>query len=209
MRRAGRLPGIIYGGAATHHVEIEQHAFEQMLHHHASENLILDVEIDGEPLGKALLKEVQHDPLSGHPLHVDLVEVSMTDTLRVSIPIDLVGHPVGVEFGGNLEHALRELEVECLPDDIVDSFQVDVSALRIGDTILVRELQLGDKYTILAPGDLAVAAVAEPRIEEEPVAAEGAAEAPAEPEVIGRKAAEEEEEEEAAKPEKGGGKRGE
>lgn len=205
MRRAGRLPAVIYNNKGeARSIELKQHDFEQMLHHHTSENLIVDVEVDGVLQGKALLKDVQHDQISGSVLHVDLVEISMTETLRVSIAIEPVGDAKGVELGGTLEHNLREIEVECLPDAIVEQFEVDVSGLLIGDSILVRELTLGPQYEILTPGELTVVSVAEPRLEEEPVESEeGEA---AEPELI-RKAAEDEDEEAGdAKGEKTGGK---
>lgn len=205
LRRAGNLPGVIYNskGQSTM-IELAKHGFEQMLHHHATENLIVDVTIDGQVLGKALLKEVQHDPVSGHVIHVDLVEISMTRKLRVNIPVAPVGNAPGVEAGGTLEQVLRSIEVEVLPGDLVEEFKVDVSKLNIGDSLLVRDLQLGDKFTILTNGSLAVVAVAQPRLEEEVAATATAAEGAKEPEVIARKAGEEAAEGAEAAPGKGG-----
>lgn len=208
MRSAGRLPGVIYNRTGTvHQVELELHGFEMMLRHHASENLIVDVQLDGAPLGKALLKDVQHDPITGHVLHVDFLEISMTEKLRVSIPVELTGEATGVlEQGGILEHVLREIEVECLPSDLVEVFKVPVNALKLNESLLVRDLNLGSAYTVLTSGALAVALVTEPKEEEAPAEAAAVAGAATEPEVI-RKGKEEEGEGGAAEePAKGGGK---
>lgn len=190
LRHAGRVPAVIYNRqGVTRLVDLDKHAFQQMLLHHTSENLIVDVQINGEVLGKALLKEVQHDPVSGHVLHADFLEISMTEKLRVNIAVESTGTAVGVEQGGGiLEHVLRQIEVECLPGDLVESFQVDVSALKVGDSMLVRDLNLGDKYAVLTPEALAVFLVSMPKQEEEVVAAPGAE--ATEPEVIARKAKE-------------------
>ncbi|MDA0577685.1 MAG: 50S ribosomal protein L25 [Verrucomicrobia bacterium] len=199
MRKAGRLPGVIYNSKGESKlIELVKHDFERMLHHHTSENLIVDVTVDGQALGMALLKEVQHDPISGSVMHVDFVEISMTRKLRVNIAITPVGIPVGVDQGGGImEQVLRSVEVECLPADLVEGFKVDVSHLGVGDSLLVRDLKLGDKYAIITTGNLAVVAVAEPMAEETP--AEGVAVAVAEggagPEVIAKGKKDEEGEE--------------
>jgi large subunit ribosomal protein L25 len=197
MRVAGRLPGVIYNRTGTVH-QVELHL------HHASENLIVDVQLDGAPLGKALLKDVQHHPITGHVLHVDFLEISMTEKLRLSIPVELVGESTGVlDQGGILEHVLREIEVECLPGDLVEVFKVPVTALKLNESLLVRDLNLGAAYTVLTSGALAVALVTEPKEEEAPAEAAAAAGAAAEPEVI-RKG--KEDAEGAEEPAKGGGK---
>jgi len=166
-----------------------------LLHRHASENLVLDLEIDGKKPKKVLLKEVQHDTLSGCILHADFVQISMTKRMRIAISITLVGEAVGVTHeGGVLEHLLRELEVECLPMNLVEELKVDISDMKIGDTIQVSALEIDPKLTVLTDSELPVASVAAPRIEEEPEPEEVEAVAEgAEPEVIGEEKKEEEE----------------
>jgi large subunit ribosomal protein L25 len=120
----------------------------------------------------------------------------MTEKLRVDIPVELVGEPEGVtQQGGVLEHLIREIEVESLPADILEVIEVDVSKLMIGDTITVRDIGLDtEKYTIITAPDVAVTAVAAPRVVEEEVPAEeelAEVEEGAEPEVIGEKEREE------------------
>ncbi|MBN1670299.1 MAG: 50S ribosomal protein L25 [Kiritimatiellae bacterium] len=183
LRRSGWLPGILNTeGAGTLPIMLNMHDFELTLHQHASESLIMDMAIDGGKAKKVLLKEVQHDPVSGGLLHVDFVEVSMTRKLRVSIPIVLQGEPVGVvQDGGVLDQPLRSVEVECFPGDLVESIPVDVSGLSIGDTIQVRDLVIDATLHVLTPGEITLASVAAPRLEEEVAPAEPAeGEVPAE-----------------------------
>ena len=198
LRREGWVPAVINnvdGNARS--IQINRHDFELLLHHHSGESLVLDVQIGEEEPRKTILKEVQHDPVSGAVLHADFKEILMTEKLRVTIPIELVGDAPGVEAGGILEHLIRELEIECLPIDIVDSINVDVSHLNIGDSLTVGELNIDPKLTVLTPPTVAVASLAAPRVEEEKVEEEEAgAETGAEPEVIGEKEREEAQKEE-------------
>jgi len=169
LRRAGWLPGVINDEKGQSRlIKLNLHDFDVMLHHHTSENLMINVDVDGKPGGKVLLKEVQHHPLTGEVLHVDFVEVSMTRKMRVEMPIVLTGEPVGVaQEGGIMEQMLREVEVECLPQDLIEHFEVDVSHLGIGDALMVGDLTVSDAFTLITAPDVAVAAVAAPRIEEE------------------------------------------
>jgi large subunit ribosomal protein L25 len=192
MRREGWLPGVInVDKGATRMVRLNSHDFEKMLHRHRSENLILEVSVDGEAPKKMLIKEVQHHPLSGQPLHIDFIEISMTKKIRLDIPLRLIGDPVGVlQEGGVLEQPLRTLQVECLPGDLVEEIIIDVSEMKLGGSILVRDLKIDPKLTIVTTGNIAVAAVSAPRVEEE-AKPEAAAGAVGEPEVIGAKKEEE------------------
>jgi large subunit ribosomal protein L25 len=109
----------------------------------------------------------------------------MTKKMRVTITIELKGEPVGVsQQSGILEHLLRQIEVECLPGDLVDSFEVDVTELALGKTMMIRDIKLDSKYTVLTSGDVALATVVAPREEK---VDEAAAAAAAAPEVIGKK----------------------
>lgn len=209
LRRTGWVPAVVYGGGKEARlIQLNAHDFEQTLRVHRSEHMLMDLEVAGEQALKVLLKEVQHHPVSGKIIHADFNEVSMTERLRVEIPIRLVGEPLGVsQQGGVLEHVVREIEVECLPTDILEEVELDVTPLHIGDSLSIEDIKLDPaKYTILSSVDLAVAAVAAPRVEEEPVPAEAAEAALAEPEVI-REKKEEGEEGEEGEPAKGEGKK--
>lgn len=195
LRRQGIVPAVIYGhGESNVNVQLNEHDFLQVLRGHASEQLIMDVDVAGERAHKVLLKEVQHHPVSGKIVHADFHEISMTERLTVEISVKLIGEPVGVsQQGGLLEHIGRTIEVDCLPDDIVEHFEADVSSLRIGDTLTAGELGLDPaKYELITDPEQPVATVAAPRVEEaETTAVES--EAAAQPEVIKEKKKEEEE----------------
>lgn len=197
MRRDGFVPGVVYGeGKPAKLVQLKLHDFEQLLRGHSGEHMLMDLDIKGDQVLKVLLKEVQHHPVSGKIIHADFHEISLTRKLRIEVPVRLVGEPVGVsQQGGVLEHILREVEIECLPTDIPEQLDVDVSALNIGESLTVADIKLeAGKMALLSDPELAIAAVAAPRVEEEvaPEAAvvEGAA---AEPEVIREKKEEAEE----------------
>lgn len=177
LRRDGRLPGVMYNERGESRlIELNTHDFEQMLHHHRSESMMVTLELDGASLGKVLLKEVQHDPLSDSVIHVDLAQISLTKKMRVEIPLILVGDPKGVtQQGGVLEQALRHVDVECLPTDLVESFSVDVSGLELNHSLMVSGLNLDPKFVILTDAKLAVASVALPRQEQVAPEAEAAA----------------------------------
>lgn len=200
LRRDGLVPGVVYGeGREARMVQINAHDFEQVLRKHSGEHMLVELSIKGDSPRQVLIQEVQHHPVSGKVLHVDFNEVSMTERLSVEVPIELVGDPVGVtKQGGVLEHILRELEVECLPTDILERVEVDVSAMEIGDSLTVADIQLdSEKYEILSDSEYAIAAVAAPRVEEEEEEEEEVEAEGAEPEVIGEKKEEGEEGEEA------------
>jgi large subunit ribosomal protein L25 len=200
MRHDGLIPGVIYSdGGEARSISLPTHEFEQMLHHHAGEQMMLQIELDGKALS-VLLKDVQHNMMTGGTIHVDLHEVSMTKKLRVQISIELIGEADGVKNeGGVLDHLLHSVEVECLPSDILEKIEVDVSALKIGDMLTVKDIEIdAAKYEISTEGDVGVASVSEPRVVEEPTdeegeeGAEGAGEGTAsEPEVINEKKEEE------------------
>lgn len=212
LRKSGWLPAVVYGEKGSRSIQIDRRAFDTLLQHHTGENLIIDLDVEGEGTTKALLREVQHEAVMGGVLHADFVEISMNRKMRVTIPIVLKGEPVGVsQQSGILEHVLRHLEVECLPGDLVDSIDVDVANLGLGHTLMVRDLTLDAKLHVLTSGDVAVATVVAPREEKVEEAVPGAEGAPAaEPEVIGKKKEEGEaaegEAKAEAKPEKEKGK---
>ncbi|MFZ4397177.1 MAG: 50S ribosomal protein L25 [Kiritimatiellia bacterium] len=215
LRRKGLVPAAmtrIAGGSTM--LQVNAHEFENMLRHHSSNQFVVTVEIDGQDL-PALLREVQSDVMTGHAIHADFGEISLTRKLRVSIGLRLGGEPEGVKNeGGILEQTLRQIEVECLPGDIVEFFTVDVSALKLGQSLAVRDLNLSAGYHVLTHSDVAVATIVEMAAEEVAATAapvEGAVSA-GEPDVITKGKKEEGEEAEAAAGDKkagaGGDKKG-
>lgn len=189
LRRTGMIPGSVMkmkkGG--TELIKLPAHDFMMATRGHASKQLLVTLDLDGKEV-PALMREMQNDVLAGTPIHVDFSEVSLTEKVRVTVPLYLVGEPVGVKLGGGvLEQTLRTVDVDCLPTDIAEKFEVDVSALGLDQTLFVRDLKLGEKQTIVTRGEVPVAVVKAP--DDVPAAggapaAAAAGAAPAAPEVI-------------------------
>jgi len=171
LRTAGTLPGIIYGGGKdASSITFDTHDFEQLLHHSASESIIVEIDLEGEGSVSALVKAVQHHPVNGELIHVDLQRVVAGQAIQVTVAFELVGEAAGVKAGGVLEHVMHEIAIEVLPRNMVESFEVDVSELEIGDSVHISDLNLGAKFKVLtADEDAIVASVAAPRAEEEEV----------------------------------------
>ena len=185
IKAQGGVPAVIYGGKnKPEPLQVSKRDISLLLSHASGENILVELEIDGETAGRlALMQEVQHAPLGGDILHVDFHAVSMDEMIEAVVPLEPTGIAEGVKtFGGLLEQNLRSLEIECLPRDLPDVITVDVSHLKIGDSIHVRELPLPPGVTTRVPADLTAFSVLAPTVEEEPVAA--AVEAPTAPEVI-------------------------
>ncbi len=196
LRRDGFIPAVVYGqGASSLPLEIEAKSFHALLRGGLGENMLVTLSIsdhkDGEK--KVLIREIQRDPVRGDIVHVDFHEVSLTRKLAIQVPIHLIGMPEGVKEGGILQHVLRELEVECLPTAIPEKIEVDVTLLKIGDSVHVSDLKL-ENVEILSDPQSSVVSVVPPTVFKEPEVAPVAAEG--EPEVITEKKEEEEEERE-------------
>ncbi len=187
LRRALRIPGVVYGGKQVPlPVVVNPHELLSALG--AGENVLINLSvagIAGTQTRTVILKELQLDPVKGRPLHADFMEVSMERKIRVEVPLILAGEPVGVKSkGGILEQPLRQLFVECLPLNIPERITVEVSALDIGDAVHVRDLTVGEGVRILEDTARVVASVVAPAAEEVAAPVE---EKPAEPEVVGKK----------------------
>lgn len=204
LRRSGQIPGVVYGGGGPAiPVAVDPKAILQILHSESGHNAIFTLEIRGKAPTRVMIRDWQTEPVDGHLLHVDLVRIARDTKLKLQVPIHVSGEPIGVKVqGGIFEFVLREVEVECLPDDIPEHFVADVSGLELGKNFRVSDLPLNPKVKILTDPTRVVAHVVELRAEEvAKPAAEEAVAAPGEPEVIRKGKAEEEEEAEAGAPE--------
>lgn len=200
LRRTGFFPAVVYGeGRAGVDIQLNEHDFVMMLRTHRSENMIVNLAVEGvaKPF-KVMLKAMQHHPITGRVIHVDFYEISMTRKIEIEVPVKLTGQAVGVvSEGGILEQVLRTLTLQCLPGDLIEEVELDVSALAIGKTLRVRDVKLDTaKVKVMNDADQVVVAVAVPRTEEEEKAeAEAGLEAAAAgPEVLTEKKEEEGEE---------------
>ena len=194
-RAAGQIPAVIYGAQkagdaiAPIPVAVDPKPFMRILHSSSGLNTLITLKVPGEVDAQVLVKEVQLDPITHHPLHADFYRVNMDRRIRVTVPVVLRGEPRGVKVeGGVLDFLHREIEMECLPAEIPNSIEVDVSNLGLNDAIYVRDVAKDVTWQSVTELDTMLAHVVTLRVAEEAPAAEGAA-APAaaagtEPEVI-------------------------
>jgi len=171
LRTSGRVPATIYGRQAKpQNLEVGFDEITELLHHSVSENVLVDLAVENDARSKrlALVQEVQHHPLSGKVLHVDLHEVAEDEKVTVQVPVETTGEASGVKnTGGTLEHVLHRLKVRCLPKDLPEQILIDVTALEIGKSIHIGEIVAPAGVEILGEKSRAVVAVAAPRAEEE------------------------------------------
>jgi large subunit ribosomal protein L25 len=194
LRRDGKVPGVIYGhGREAEAVTIDKSALNKTLFGISAGTTILDVAIDGRAPVKALIREIQRDSLRpAEIIHLDLYEVRSDEEITLAVPIRLIGIPDGVRnFGGVLDHVLRELEVEVLPSNIPDHVDLDVTALTIGHSLFVRDVNV-ENAKVLNDPDTPICTVVAPRTEEAPAVVEEVV--TTEPELIRKPKAEDEDE---------------
>jgi large subunit ribosomal protein L25 len=190
-RAAGRVPAVIYGhGEQTRAVSVDAHELELLFSRVHYENTVLELDIEGEraPV-KVLVREVQSHAFKRDVLHVDFYQIHAHEQVTVDVPIRLLGSSPGVKAAGILMHTVTDLTVRCLPDQIPDHLECDISNLQIGDAVHVRDLALPEGVVPELDGDRVVCSVAPPIVAapteaEEAAAAEAAA--ASEPEVIRR-----------------------
>jgi large subunit ribosomal protein L25 len=197
-RAAGQIPAVVYGAQkagdaiAPVVVAVDPKPFMRILHSSSGLNTLITLKVPGEADARVLVKEVQLDPITHHPLHADFYRVNMDRRIRVTVPVVLKGEPRGVKVeGGVLDFLHREIEMECLPAEIPNSIEVDVSGLNLNDAVYVRDIAKDVTWQPVTELDTMLAHVVTMRVAEEPAAgAEGAAAAPVaaaagtEPEVI-------------------------
>ncbi len=176
VRKAGRVPGVLYGKTKdktvnSRPIEIDAKKLASILHSSTSENVLVDVELT-DPAGKkvdqhlALLQDVQHHPIKDYIIHIDLHEIAQDEILHAEVPVTSIGEPVGVKTGGGLlETMLRTIRVACLPRNLPDLITVDVSHLTIGHSVHVSELTLPEGVTATNPPELPVFSVFAPKEE--------------------------------------------
>jgi large subunit ribosomal protein L25 len=142
VRVAGKIPAVVYGaGQDAVAVAVDPKVITRILHSESGHNTIFDLNVEGAAVVKAMIVDWQNEPIKGKLLHIDLKRIAMDKMMRVSVPIQLIGVPVGVKAqGGILEHVMREVEVECLPNDIPSHLDVDISGLELHGVIHVSDL---------------------------------------------------------------------
>jgi large subunit ribosomal protein L25 len=191
VRVSGQIPAVVYGaGQDSVAVAVDPKIITKILHSDSGHNTIFDLDVAGTGTGtgtgtvKAMIVDWQHEPIKGALLHIDLKRIAMDKTMRVSVPVQLVGVPTGVKNqGGILEQVIREVEIECLPSDIPSHLDVDVTGLEMNQSIHISDLPHSGSIKYLADEGLTVAHVTVIREVVEETEAVAAEAAPSEPEV--------------------------
>jgi large subunit ribosomal protein L25 len=183
IRKAGKIPAVIYGpGKPPVVISVDPNDVKTILYSESGRNTIFTISVDGSEQSNAMVKDYQRDPVQGHLLHTDFLEIAMDRLLALTVNVEIVGEAEGVKLdGGIMDIVTHSIEVECLPSDIPESIKVDVSHLKINDYIRVKNIQVDAKVKILSDPEIVVVTIVHPIKEEVPV--EVAAEA-AEPEVV-------------------------
>ncbi|MFQ5636562.1 MAG: 50S ribosomal protein L25 [bacterium] len=182
LRREGKVPGIFYiHGEKTMPFSIDEKQLHNAIH---TEISILDLQFGSGKKTKCVIRDIQWHPLADKPIHVDLMGVKMTEEVQVDVTVHLVGEAIGIKRdGGVLQQVLRDISISCLPADIPEHIEFDITKMEIGDTVHIEDLDLGD-VKILNDLTQTIAVIRAPRVEAEPVVEVDEAE---EPEVVGEK----------------------
>jgi large subunit ribosomal protein L25 len=185
LRTQGQIPAVVYSaGTESVAVAVDSKSLSRILHSESGVNTLIDLNLDNDAT-KVLVKDFQLDPVTHEILHADFFRVAMHKRLTISVPITLKGDARGVkQQSGMLDFVTREIDVECLPGDIPEHIEVDVSELLIGDGVRVGDLPASDKWQAVSEPETMIVHIVPPHLEkapEEEVAAEPAA---AEPELI-------------------------
>ncbi|HNX90745.1 MAG TPA: 50S ribosomal protein L25 [Candidatus Omnitrophota bacterium] len=191
LRKDGSIPGVVYkGGDHGMTIFVDGKELWKALHTAAGENAIITLDITGSKK-TVIVKEVQTDPMNDKFVHVDFHEISLTEKIRVKVPVRAKGEPEGVKEGGVLNQVLWELEIECLPTEIPEHIDLAVEKLKIGDAIHIKDVAETSKIHIIGDSDQVVIGVVVPHMEEEKPKEE-ALTAETEPELIKKGKKEEE-----------------
>jgi len=166
LRSTGKLPAILYGPETDPiMLTLDFKELKKALEGKSAESVLLNLRIDSDKIGQSktvMIKEIQRDPVKRDYLHVDLFEISLKKEVEVDIPLHLVGTPIGVTEGGMLQHVRREVKVSCMPDDLVDKIDVDVSGLDIGQSLHIGDISFPSGLKSLEDVDVTIVTVVAP-----------------------------------------------
>lgn len=204
LRREGEFPAVLYGRAQdTVSIRLNARIFKQFLRTYG-ENVVINMKIGNANTETVIIKEIQRHPVEKQQLvHADFIRISLDEPVTASVPVVLVGSPIGIQESGVLELPLRQVTLNCLPMQLPTDISIDVSALDIGDAIHVGDLTFADEIEVIDDPDRIIATVSQPRVqleletelEEGEVVGEEADGEPSEPEVISRRQTDDEAEE--------------
>ncbi|MFY9139484.1 MAG: 50S ribosomal protein L25/general stress protein Ctc [Thermacetogeniaceae bacterium] len=183
LRRQGETPAVLYGrGVGNMLIKVPTKELEQILNNHVIGSTLIDLDVDKGDQKESYLvmcREVQRDPLRRELLHADFFQIELTQEIQTEIPVVLIGEPQGVQKGGILQHMLREVTVSCLPTNLPEHIEIDISGLDVGEQVTVGDLEAPEGVEILSDPESVIALIVAPTLEEEVTeeeAEEGAAE---------------------------------
>ncbi len=163
MRREGWLPSVIYGkGTENINLKVDAKTFADVLAHSSSENIIVNLDVEGHGTRLAFLQSIQHDPLSGAVLHVDFRAIDEKTAITAHIPTHLNGESVGVKAGGLVEQYVHAIEITCLPNDLPETIEVDITALEVGASLHIGDIKFPSGVKATHAADVVVAHIGKP-----------------------------------------------
>lgn len=166
------MPAVVYGKKFDNvNLKVNAKEVRDLLARSTSENILVDLQIEGTGTQLALIQDVTHNPLSGIIVHMDFHAIQEDEKIHARVPVRLSGESAGVKLGGLLEHQIHSLEISCLPKDLPEAIVFDVTALNTGDFVHVRELPIPEGVQPKLSGEVIVIHIAAPRVSAEPVAA--------------------------------------
>ena len=184
LRREGKVPGVIYSkNVQPISIEVNEGSINPLVF--TSKTNLISLNIEGENKLDCIIKDIQFDPVTDKIVHFDLQEFNVAEKIQIEVPVHLVGSAIGVKEGGIVQQNLHKLDIECLPGDIPDSIEVNISNLKLGDSIHISDLKLTD-VEFLNPDESIIVAIAHPKVDKEPLAEEVTDQEKTEPEVIGK-----------------------
>jgi len=190
LRKEGKVPAIFY---SKHHEPLPIQVSERAIHPlvFTSKTHLITINVDGKEDLDCIIKDVQFDPTTEKIVHIDLLGLQKGEKIAIEVPVQIIGSAIGIKEGGILQHVLHKVDIECLPADIPEHIEIDVTDLKLGHAIHISDLKY-DTLTLLNNPEAIVVSVTHPKVEKEAAPA-GEGQAAAEPEVIGKGKTQEEE----------------
>jgi len=165
LRRNQRVPAVLYSHGKSMPISMGNKDVTKILNSEGGEHALINLKVEGGKEGAeklALIKDYQVDPRNGELIHVDLMEVAMNEKVKIPVAVYLAGSSIGVKEGGILQHNLREVEIECLPTQIPEHLEINISALKVNESLHVRDMKVAEGIKILTDGDATVVTIQPP-----------------------------------------------
>jgi len=184
LRKEGKVPAIFY---SKHHEPMPVQFSERSIHPYVftAKTSLITLNVEGQEELDCIIKDVQFDPVSEKIVHIDLLGLKKGEKIQIEVPVQLVGNAIGIKEGGILQHTLHKVQIECLPVDIPEHLEIDVTDLKLGHAIHAGDLKF-DNFILLNSPEAIIAAVTHPKIEKEETPAAGETPEAVEPEVISK-----------------------